>query len=103
MRQRILIHRHVPDVTRSGSPTEYLILVGMFWACVEPLGGTETTSTAAKQRVALSRYRVTIRQGVEVFPNDRLSYDGRVMNISSVVKVGQRSEFYEILCTEGVQ
>lgn len=100
LRQRVTLQTatEAPSPTGSGQLVPTWSNVGDFWARVDTLDGRELFY--ARQVIAKASSKVTMRQVATITAKDRLIYDGRTLNISSVVKVDNRNEWYQLICTE---
>ena len=84
--QRIVIERRTGATNDWGEPLpdDWTALCTV-WASVEPLVGREFLAAQAVQSDVSTRVRMRYRPGVTA--GDRLSHEGRIYNIESVVDV----------------
>ena len=68
------------------------------WASVEPLSGFERIQ--AMQVSPRLSHRVVMRYRADVDAGDRLSYDGRVFDITAVIDEDERHRELTLLCEE---
>ncbi len=89
-RKRVQIQRYLSTQDAFGGVVRaFQDVGGERWAEVQPLAGLEKEQ--ADQQKAIHKYRLYMRffeLGVE--PDDRVLYDGRIFNITSVVNAGER-------------
>lgn len=69
-------------------------------ASVVPVGATERTDNHQAQPEVTHMVYLDFQEGIT--PTMRLIYNGRILEISSVVNVGERSLELQISCTESV-
>lgn len=72
--------------------------VGDYFAFVNPLSGRELWN--AQQVTPLVSHSVTMRNIGPMSSLDRLFFEGRILELNSVMRVGERNEWYAILATE---
>ena len=70
------------------------------WAGIKPMSGQERLESA--QVGADVTHEVRLRWLDGVTPKDRISYDGRVFNIQSVINTAERGVEAVLLCKEEV-
>ena len=101
-RQRITIQRNSPTQDSFGQMQESWSDVSTRWASVKPLNSGE--STQADQVQGLTKHEIRLRYDstLAITPADRISYDSRILNISSVINEGERNVEYVIQATEEV-
>ena len=84
-----------------GNQTEEWAKVAEVWAAVEPVSGKEYWAAAAAQ--AEATIKVTMRApGVEVGPSNRIIFDGRTLEVESVINVEERNRELQLMCKEKV-
>ena len=75
-------------------------VVARAWASIEPLRGRERLQ--AQQLEASVTHKIVLRYRADLRASHRVAFQGRVFNIRSVINVGERSRWLELLCEEGV-
>lgn len=78
---RVKIERVTMSSDGAGGFTRSWATLATVWASVLPTGGKETLTDVALQGV--QGYRVTVRHGLGIQPEDRLTWGSTVMNIRS--------------------
>lgn len=68
------------------------------WAAVEPLRGKEYLE--GQQVQGEVTHKVTIRYRSGITPTDRISYDGRTLQIVSLINVCEKNIALELMCRE---
>jgi len=99
LRHRIGIHS--PNIESENSMGEKTLSWGVWanlFAFVEPMRGREYAESQKLR--AETTYRVTIRYIVGLKPDMRILYNGRTLEIMSILDTGERHEQIEIICFE---
>lgn len=100
MRHRITIEKPIISQSATGEVTTTWLVIGTVFAGVCPLTGREAIQ--ADQAVSESVIRVRFRYVGGLTTQCRLIHKGRVLEITNLVNVGERSAEYEVLCREAV-
>lgn len=100
LRHRVILQVRVDTVDAGGGVATSWADIAGIWAAVVPLSGKEQVQSMAV--VATQRYRVRLRHRPDITPAHRLRYDGRILNIRSVRDLGERRQWLECQCEEGV-
>lgn len=98
LRQRVFIQQPVTEEDGYGGKPVTWITVGSAWAKVEPLSGREYFF--AHQIQAEVSHRITLRYRQDVREDMRLSVNGRILEIESILDLDEGHQFLEILCSE---
>jgi SPP1 family predicted phage head-tail adaptor len=104
--KRITIQRHTPieqnslgqEIVTSG----YWSDVGTRWASVTPLSGKEAAQAQQMQGYLEHEVRLVYDPTLNITPRDRISYDSRTLEISSVMNFKEASFEYVLRCTEKI-
>ena len=86
--RRITLQRKTVVANSYGEPIETWVDLATVWAEYLPTGGVERY--AATQMVAEADTRWRIRYRADLTPIDRLSYAGRIYDVTGVVEIGRR-------------
>ena len=100
LRQRVTIQKDTPTQDVYGQPVASWGTHLTRWASVEPLTGREAFTAAQMQSTVTTRIRVRWSSGHGITPKMRVSWDGRLFEIDSVVEVGSGREELHLMCTE---
>jgi SPP1 family predicted phage head-tail adaptor len=99
MRHRITIERATKTPDGAGGSTQTWIPIATVWADVKPVSGNERYQSmrveADVSHTILTRYRS------DILPSDRAIFDGRQMQIKSVINIEERNRYLEIKAVEG--
>lgn len=95
---RVAVQRKTESVDSYGKKTKTWTTLGTYWASVEPLRGRERERARAI-RSDLT-HTVYLRHRIDVTPQDRLLFQGRILNVTSAINVGERNIALELLCAE---
>lgn len=98
LRHRITVQRGTVTIDEYQQPQETIEDIGTYWAQVIPLSGKELVN--AKQIKPTTSHQVYMRQNVPVIATDRLLFEGRYLGIDQINRMGERNEWYSIMCTE---
>lgn len=102
-RQRITIQRDTGTTQDDfGQLQESWSDVATRWASVKPLSSTETTQADQVQGLTKHEIRLRYDSTLNITLADRISYDSRILNISSVINEGERNVEYVLQVTEEV-
>jgi SPP1 family predicted phage head-tail adaptor len=101
LRHRVTVQRPVETQSDEGETIETWESLGTYWAAIKPLRGREFWQ--AQQAHNEVSHRVHMRANtLEIKPNYRLVFRGRVFNVLYVMDVEERRITYQILCKEVV-
>lgn len=100
LRQRITIQQAIESQDSSGSVTKVWTTFATIWAAYEPQTGSESFKEDQEQAVMGVRFRTRFKAGIT--PKMRVSFDGRVFDILSLVDVNGRSKQLHIMTRENV-
>jgi SPP1 family predicted phage head-tail adaptor len=83
-----------------GQPTRTLLVMGTYWARVEPLSGMELMN--ARQLKAVTSHKITMRNIGPVKPSDNFLFEatGRRFEVDSVFRLEERNAYLILHCTE---
>lgn len=101
LRHRVVIQQEgtaTPD--GGGGYTQGWTTFATVWAAVEPLTGREGLQAQALESAVT--HRVTIRALSGVTAAMRLSFNGTIYNIRSVIDREERDRFMELMCETAV-
>lgn len=102
-RHRITIERAADGVDGFGQPVKTWSTLATVWALVQPLRGGERFS--AQQTVANVDHRIITRYRsdlAELTPKDRITWGGRVFDVTAVINRDHRNRELEILAREHI-
>ena len=101
LRHRITIEEQVTSQEQTyGSIETNIAPRSPCWASVEPLSGKERLG--ADRAEASVTHRVRIRYQPDVKPDMRVNFQGRYLNIISVINKEERNIELELLCSENL-
>jgi SPP1 family predicted phage head-tail adaptor len=83
----------------AGGQTETLAVVASAYAKIDPKRGMERLSSG--QMEAYTYYKVVCRYDAAITPATRMVWDGKELNIKSVLNMDARNRFMEITAVEG--
>ena len=99
LRHKVEIQAYITTVDPDGYPIQDWVTVAHAWAAVEPVAGKEYWAAAAVQ--AETTIKITMRPpGIEITPANRLLFDGRTLEIQSVINVEERDRELVLMCVE---
>jgi len=82
----------------TGAPTRTWSTFAFAWAQIDTL--TERERLVAAQLVVDATHRVTLRYDDQLTPVDRVLWNTRVLDVSSVIDPGQQHEMLVLECQE---
>ena len=100
LRHRITLQERSDTPDAGGGTATAWVDVAQLWASVEMLSGTERVQ--AMSVGAIRRYQVRTRYRAGISAAHRFLHDGRILNIRAVRDVGERRQWIEFSCEEGV-
>ncbi len=98
LRHHVRIERPVEGFTEDGEVSRTWQLFAECWASVEPLSGREYYE--ARQTEAAVTHHVRMRYRSSVLPSMRIVHGARILQIGSVIDVGERHMELDLVCTE---
>lgn len=101
MRERIAIERAAVTLDEFGEPVETWALVATVWAAVLPqkyTSGVEALSQALGREAVVTTHTVTIYWRGDVLETDRITWNGRLLDIRRVIDPDGRRTWLELLC-----
>lgn len=96
LNQRVLIERFSSGQDEIGQPIEAWTTLATTWAAVEPQAGREFIAAGAEQSELTTKIRIRWRAGITT--GDRLTHDGRVYNVTSVVDYRSAGRELVLMC-----
>ena len=100
LRHRVVIQEVDPTADSLGQPVPAWTEVATVWGSVEPLQGREFF--AAQQVNADTTVRIRLRYRSGITPDMRISWDGRIYNILSIIDNREIHADLQLMCSEGV-
>ena len=99
LRHRVTLERaRQTGVSGVGVSVEKWEAVGIYWAFVQPVTARQFVANDQLRGEISHTVRMRFIEGVTLA--DRLNYQGRVLNIASIINVRERGHELELLCTE---
>ncbi len=99
LRHRITLERpRQTDVSAQGQSVEVWEEVGRFWAAVEPLSARQFVSGDQQRGETTHTVRIRWIDGVTL--RDRIDFNGRKLNIASVINPDERNRELQLICVE---
>lgn len=99
LRHRITIQQRTASVAHGEQSTSWTDFVSA-WAAVQPLTGTE--ALVGRQENAAVSHRVVVRYQPGITPSMRVSFNGRLFDIQSVINIDERNRELHLMCLEQV-
>lgn len=96
LNQRVSLERFEASQDEIGQPIEAWVALATVWAAVEPQAGREFVAAGAAQSELTTKVRIRWRDGITT--GDRLTHDGRVYNITSVVDYRSAKRELVLMC-----
>lgn len=100
LRHRVTIQSRVNVPDSFGQPIPTWTDVDTVWAAVEPLQGREFFTADNINSEVTTRIRIRWRSGLNT--SMRVSFDGRLYNIHSIITPREVHDEMQLMCTEGV-
>lgn len=94
--QRVTVERLQQGQDEYGGPVTTWAPLFTTWAAVEPLTGREYFAAAAVQSEVTTRLRLRFRPGVSAA--DRVTHEGRVYDITSVIDFKSSNRELVLMC-----
>lgn len=94
--QRVLISRFTSEPDEIGQPIEAWVTLATVWAAVEPQAGREFVAGGAAQSELTTRIRLRYRPGLT--SGDRVTHDGRVYDVQSVIDYRSAKREIVLMC-----
>ena len=98
LRHRVAIQSVTDTASAFGDVSQSWSTVATVWASVTPLTAREALE--ADQVKTKISHKVTMRYRSDVSTKNRLSYDSRTLNITSVLNVDEKNKTLVVLCVE---
>jgi len=99
-RHKITIQQPTESVDAFGQAIKSWSTYAQPFAAVEPLRGREYFASQQFNAEITTRIRLRYLSGVT--PKMRVSFDGRIYNIQSIIDVSERNRETHLMCSEGV-
>ncbi|MFZ5913631.1 MAG: phage head closure protein [Pseudomonadota bacterium] len=99
LRQRVKLQRRISTPDGGGGADSGWADIAEVWAEVTPTGGREAQQ--GMRLASLNSYRVRLRFRADVSTADRMLFDGRILNIRSLINMASRGRWLECVCEEG--
>ncbi len=100
LRHRVILQRRLDAPDGGGGVILGWSDIAGLWAEVTPLAGDETVQAMGVQD--RQKFRVRLRYREDISGADRLLFRQRVLNIRSLINAGERGQWLECRCEEGV-
>ena len=98
LRHRITVQAATSSRNATGEPVAAWAAVGVRWGQILPLSGRE--ATPGSQVEGRNTVRITIRYYPGLTAEHRLTHDGRIFEILSVINPNERGIISDCLCEE---
>ena len=96
LNQRVEISRFTSEQDEIGQPIEAWVTLATVWAAVEPQAGREFIAAGAVQSELTTKVRIRWMAGITT--GDRLTHEGRVYNVTSVVDYRSAGRELVLMC-----
>jgi SPP1 family predicted phage head-tail adaptor len=101
LRNSIAIQRETSTTDSVGGLVNTWATLTTVYAYIKPVSGSESVYSS---RIDSSiTHKIYIRYLATVSPKQRVNYNGRLMNIKSVLNLEERNKWLELHCVEGVE
>ena len=94
--QRVVLERFTSEQDDTGQMIDTWVTLGTVWAAVEPQAGREFIAAGAQQSELTTKIRIRHRPGIT--SGDRVTHDGRVYDIQSVIDYRSEKRQLVLLC-----
>jgi SPP1 family predicted phage head-tail adaptor len=98
LNQRITIQSQTRTADGMGGWTETWATLATVWAAVWPVSAREILKAGQTSMEITHRIKIRYRAGVD--PSYRILFGTRYFSIMSIINVGERGEWLELLCKE---
>lgn len=98
LRHRVTIETPGGSASAFGEVAQSWSTVATVWAAVEPTSSRERVEN--EQTKAFTTHRIHMRYRSDVTTAERVVFNSRTLNITSVVNPDERDATLELLCTE---
>jgi SPP1 family predicted phage head-tail adaptor len=98
LNQRITIQSQTRTSDGMGGWTETWATLATVWAAVWPVSAREILKAGQTSMEITHRIKIRYRAGVD--PSYRILFGTRYFSIMSIINVGERGEWLELLCKE---
>lgn len=96
--KRVVIEDYSTVQNVAGEEVKTWATASTVWAKVEPLSGKERFE--AKQVAPEISHKITMRGGITITPENRITFDSRIFNINAILNIEEADVILEVLCTE---
>lgn len=100
LRHRVILQRRLNAPDGGGGVILSWSDIAGLWAEVTPLAGGESVQAMGEQD--RQKFRVRLRYREDISSADRLLFRQHVLNIRSLINIGERGQWLECRCDEGV-
>lgn len=100
LRHRVTLETETKTQSSSGALTSTWATLDKVWAQIEPMSSRELME--ASQRGTNETHKVTLRYRDDLTTKERVKFGTRVLNIGSLVNVGERNRTLVLMCEEVV-
>lgn len=100
LRRQMVLQSRTPTLTENGQEAYTWTTVANVWASIRPLGGRELEMARAVQ--SESTHIIEIRYRENINAKMRLTYGGKIYNITGTTDVDMRHRTLELTCIEGL-
>lgn len=94
--QRVSLERFTASQDELGQPIEAWSVLATVWAAVEPQAGREFIAAGAAQTELTTKVRIRYRPGIT--SADRVSHEGRVYDVQSVIDYRSARRELVLMC-----
>lgn len=104
LRHRVTIQHRTLGQDDAGALVETWATTAVVWADVRTVGGGERLQPGIEQTVATMQHQVTIRRHpTTILPSQRVIWQGRTLEITSVQEPDNRQRLVLLMCQEIVE
>ena len=94
----VTVERRGNAQDEAGQARESWYSQGQAWASIRPISGREFFA-ASGERAEIT-HSMILRHGTPLQPRDRITYNGRVFDVISVMNVDERNRYLKAMATE---
>lgn len=98
LRHRVTVQRQATTQDALGQRTEAWTEHATTWAMINPVSGRDFFTQSGEH--ADITHKITLRHGVDIRPGDRIVYSGRNFDVRSVLNLGERDRFINVMAVE---
>ena len=99
-RHRCAIQRNTSTQDEFGQDQESWATIATRWGQVKPMSSKELVASNQVQSNATHEVKLRYDSSLNLTAKDRILYDGRFLNIESIINVGERNKEYVLICKE---